>query len=205
MVGGKCVDSAAIPGLGHNNGPTMEPGQAWRAHCWGKARRDLLPRLPIEVVRYRLKRAREIGLDYKVYATVRASTGRDIVAFLFSTNALRLFRQDQALEAARAERLGMMRGVERKALTVAPLLPEGLLERIRAHHGAVLDAACAGPVLLGSWSDTAAALDRARGGKVPADAVLLVGDTGIERDWVAAGRLAGYLASDRFFARPNAD
>ncbi len=183
------------PGIGHNNGPTLESGAAWRKHCWGKARADLLPRLPIEVVRYRLRRAKEIGLDYKTYATVRASTGRDIVAFLFSTNALRLFRADQALERARADKLAGVRNIERRALTIAPLTPAQVLAGVP-----ILDSAAAAPYVHGSWSHWAAAMDAARGAKTPADAVLLVGDTALERDWAVAGRLAGYLDASRFFA-----
>ncbi len=33
----------------------------------------------------------------------------------------------------------------------------------------------------------------------PGDAVLMVGDTWLERDWSMAGRLAGYLEAARFF------
>lgn len=187
------------PGPGHNNGPTMEPGTAWRAHCWGRARRELLPRLPIEVVRYRLRRAAEIGLDYRTYATVRASTGRDIVAFLFSTNALRLFREAQAMEAVRADKLAAIKGAERRVLAIAPLRPDVLLDAVRSRHGAVLDMAAAAPPLLGTWPQIAAALSAARPHGTPADAVLLIGDSGAERDWTAAGRLAGYVTSDRFF------
>lgn len=47
--------------IGHNNGPTMESGTAWRRPCWARARVDLLPTLPLEVVR----RAQEIGLDLR--------------------------------------------------------------------------------------------------------------------------------------------
>ncbi len=59
---------------GHNGGPTLEPGGAWRRHCWRKARADLLPHLPIEVLRTRVRRAGELGLDYRTYASVRAAT-----------------------------------------------------------------------------------------------------------------------------------
>jgi plexin A len=55
-------------GIGHNGGPTMEPGTSWRRHCWTKARRDLLPAMPLEVIGYRMKRATELGLDYRTYA-----------------------------------------------------------------------------------------------------------------------------------------
>jgi hypothetical protein len=76
--------------LGHNGGPSLDRGFGWRHHCWKTAREALLPNLPIEVVRLRVKRAAEIGLDYRTYASIRASSGHDVVAFLFSSNALRL-------------------------------------------------------------------------------------------------------------------
>ncbi|TMV67455.1 hypothetical protein FGG78_32035, partial [Thioclava sp. BHET1] len=64
-------------GPGHNGGPTMEPGFGWRKHCWSKARQDLLPHLPIEILRNRVRRAKELGLEYRTYASVRAATGHD--------------------------------------------------------------------------------------------------------------------------------
>ena len=185
--------------IGHNNGPTMEAGFAFRRHAWGKARKELLPRLPIEVIRNRVRRAKEIGLDYKTYATVRAATGRDIVAFLFSTNALRLFRAEQAMEAARRDKLAGLRGIRRQALAVGAIDPERLLRL----HGEVLDRVAKAPPIHASWSQAAEAMDAARGGKLPADAILLIGDTAIEREWSQAGRLAGYIEADRFFTNPG--
>ena len=76
--------------IGHNKGPSMEGGQAWRAHCWRKARKSLMKTLPIEILRVRVARAAEIGLDYKSYASIRAASGHDVIAFLFSSNALRV-------------------------------------------------------------------------------------------------------------------
>ena len=39
-------------GIGHNRGPMTE-GARWRAHCWTRARRELLgARLPVEIVRH---------------------------------------------------------------------------------------------------------------------------------------------------------
>jgi hypothetical protein len=36
--------------------------------------------------------------------------------------------------------------------------------------------------------------------RLPADRVLLIGDTSLEREWVGAARLAGYLPAERYFA-----
>ena len=40
--------------LGHNKGPSMEPGQGFRRYAWGKARADLLPQLPLNVIKRRV-------------------------------------------------------------------------------------------------------------------------------------------------------
>ncbi len=56
------------------------------------------------------------------------------------------------------------------------------------------------PDILSGWGETARLIDTARKQqKLPADAVLLVGDAALEQEWAAAGRLAGYVAADRYF------
>lgn len=185
----------AIAGLGHNLGPTMEVGASWRRHCWTVAREKLLPHLPIEVLRGRLRRAKELGLDYKTYASVRAASGHDVVAFLFSSNALRLLGANPALPQDRAEKLGALIGCGRLAVVSAPMTPEVAL---RAAQGA-LQAAFAAPGALGSFSD-GAMLIRAACAGLPGDRVLLVGDMALEQSWCSAGRLAGYVPAARYFA-----
>ncbi len=183
--------------IGHNQGPEME-GVAWRTRCWSVARRQLLPSLPIEVLRRRVRRAKEVGLDYKTYATLRATSGRDILAILFSTNALRLIRAEQSLGPEWAAKLAAIKDTQRRALTIAPLTPASL-ERIVAAPDAVLDSAAAAPLVHASWSQAARDMDAARPVGMPADALLLVGDTALEREWSTAGRLAGYVTAARFF------
>lgn len=172
----------------------MRPGLAWRAHCWRAARAELLPTLPIEVVRLRVKRARDLGLEYKTYASVRAATGHDLIAFLFSSNALRLVGGRAALPADRMEKLDAMK-CARIVLAVAPLAPTAIMVNPQ------IDAAYPAPFALAKFAEARAAI-RAALGKVPGDRVLLVGDLALERDWCAAGRLAGYLPAERFFATP---
>jgi len=182
--------------IGHNNGPTMEPGASWRKHCWGAARARLLPTLPIEVVRMRVRRAQELGLNYKTYAGVRAATGHDVVAFLFSSNALRVTVQRLTLTEGRAAKLAALQSCGRVALAVAPMQAADLLQA-----NPELDRAHAAPFALASFREAATAL-RVALHNTPADRVILIGDTALERDWCAAGRLAGYLSADRYFATP---
>ena len=63
-----------------------------------------MPTLPIEVLRLRVKRARELGLEYKTYASLRAATGHDVVAFRFSSNARRISAGQPGMPLDRAVR-----------------------------------------------------------------------------------------------------
>ena len=188
-----------MSGIGHNNGPSMERGVAWRRHSWSKARADLIPNLPIEILRRRVKRAKELGLPYRTYASVRASTGRDVIGFLFSNNALRILRdgahppQDR-IDSLRAIKAG------RGALVHLPVSPGSVAEHL-GHHGIDLDFASRAPRFDAPWSDLAAAVSiPLQNAGWPRDGVLVVGDTTHERLWSEAGRLAGFLPSDRYFA-----
>jgi hypothetical protein len=179
-------------GLGHNGGPTMEPGASWRRHCWQAARAKLLPTLPIEVIRTRVKRAEALGLDYRTYAGVRAASGHDVVAFLFSSNALRVSVVRPAMAGARAEKLAQV-AAGRLGLAVAPLSAAAL-----AAANPVLEGTHAAPFALAGWADVRAAM-RSALERLPGDGVVLVGDHSLEAEWVVAGKLAGYVPADRYF------
>ncbi|MFN4100786.1 MAG: hypothetical protein ACK4GT_13500 [Pararhodobacter sp.] len=182
--------------IGHNQGPTMEPGERWRRHAWGRARAKLLPVLPIEVVRLRVKRAGEIGLDYRTYASIRAASGHDVIAFLFSTNALRLLAPQPALPADRAATLATL-SAGRAALARAPLSPSQVLDLTPG----LIDHAAPAPRPFAGWGESRQALLAALSAqKWPADRVVMVGDTSEERLWSQAARLAWYLPADRYFA-----
>lgn len=183
-----------MAGVGHNGGPDMGPGVAWRTHCWTKARAELLPHLPIEVLRGRVKRAQELGLEYKTYASVRASTGHDVIGFLFSTNALRLLAPRPELAPERAAKLAAIVNCGRMALVQQPLA----VAQVARMMGDLMEAVHPAPLALANWSAARGAL-RAALGKTASDGVLLVGDMALERDWCAAGRLAGYVPADRYF------
>jgi hypothetical protein len=168
----------------------MDDGLAWRTHCWRAARERLLPTLPIEVLRTRVRRAQELGLEYKTYASVRASTGHDVVAFLFSSNAL---RARPALPEDRVAKLQALVDCGRIALATAPLAPHDLLQT------RMFDSAHPAPDWLASFSDTRRMIRAAL--TAPGDRVVLIGDHGLEQDWCAAGGLAGYVPAERYFGR----
>lgn len=184
-----------MTGIGHNRGPTMEGGHSWRRHCWGAARAALLPHLPIEVLRGRLRRAAELGLDYRTYAGIRATTGHDVVAVLFSSNALMALPGRAVPEPLRAK-LAAIAGAARIGLATRPLTPPDLI----LLAGGPLDAAHPAPGALAPHAAARAAL-RAALGPVPGDRAILVSAHGLESDWAAAARLAAALPAERFFAQ----
>ncbi|MGI1660748.1 hypothetical protein ACRDNQ_00790 [Palleronia sp. KMU-117] len=181
--------------IGHNNGPTMERGRAWRRHAWTRARAELLPTLPLEVVRMRVRRARELGLDYRAYASIRAASGHDVVALLFSSNALRVGPRNVTVPADRAERLGALASCGRLAILHAPTSPEAF-----AFANPMFDAAGAAPRFTDGWAAMRAALRQLTADRgLPGDRVVLIGETAFEREWTQAGKLAGYIPADRYF------
>lgn len=183
-----------VAGIGHNSGQVNDRGHGWRKHVWTKARKDLLPTLPIEVIRRRVRRAEELGLPYKTYAGIRASTGHDLIGFLFSNNALRVIREGQGLPDDRAARLASLVQTERAGVAHLPVTP--------THLGrlAGLDRAFAAPSFNATWS---AMRDHIRSNITaqgqPADRFVIVGDTAFEREWAEAARTAGYLQAEQFF------
>ncbi len=187
-------------GLGHNKGPTMEAGQGWRRHCWTKARRDLLPRMPLEVVRIRVRRARELGLAFATYNTIRTTSGRDIVAFLFSTTALRLHKLADSLPKDRKTKLKLLQNCGGLYAAQPPFDAASLTKRLQG-YGVTVDGALAAPGLHDSWSETRDRLKAAlAAGKMPSDAVVIVGETALEREWCAAGAMAAFVPAQDYFA-----
>ncbi len=138
-----------------------------------------------------MKRAAALGLDYRTYAGVRAATGHDLVAFLFSSNALRASALRPAMPEARAAKLAAVdagAGVWRWRRWSRG---DG-----RGEPGA--GGLLAGPLCAGALGRGAGVV-AGRAGHGAAGPVLLVGDHALEAEWCAAGRLAGYLPADRYF------
>lgn len=187
-------------GPGHNGGPTLEPGTGWRRYAWARARRDTLPKMPLEIVRLRVRRAEELGIDYKSYTSIRAGTGRDVIALLFSTNALRVTPKAVAMPEAQADTLDKVTGAQRMAAVYRPLMPA----QVAGANAAVIEAAGEAPTLADNWHamrDKLGAMTTARG--VPSDAVVVVGATALEAEWTVAGRMAGYLSAAQYFGQSD--
>jgi hypothetical protein len=177
----------------------MDAGVAWRRHCWSVARAELLPHLPLEIVRLRVRRARELGLDYRTYATAHATTGRDIIAFLFSSNALRVLRPGDPLPDDRAGKLRAIGNCATALLAHPPLDPARLAAEIADRHAIRFDPAAPAPRFAAPWRELRARVIAALPAGAAPGGVVLVGDTCAEREWCEAGRLGGYLEADRYF------
>lgn len=186
--------------IGHNGGPPLDPGRRWRAVAWGKARADLVKHLPIEIVRRRVARARQLGLAYPAYAAILMGTGRDIVGFLFTAEAigLRLERETRLAEAAERK----LREIDPtpRLLLGPPVAPAALRETLAARG---LDFAAVSPAPRPEAPDgdgrsaIRALLDPLR---LPGDAIVMVGARPDERRWAEAARLARFIAAPVYFA-----
>ena len=163
----------------------------------------MLPRLPVEVVRIRLKRAKELGIDYKSYASIRAASGRDVLAFLFSSNALRVFKATDNLPADRADRLRAVKNCGRLLMVAPPMVPEEVAALLS--DDVPFDAAGPAPRFTDTWGETRARVSEILNPqKFPSAGVVMIGDTGFERDCAGAARLGAYLEANRFFAEKSA-
>ncbi|SLN22530.1 hypothetical protein [Pseudooctadecabacter jejudonensis] len=183
-----------MAGIGHNSGRGEMAGRSWRTHVWRKARADLMPTLPIEVVRRRVARAKELGLPYKTYAGLRAASGDDLIGFMFSSNALRVLRAGQRVPSDRVSKLMTLKEARTLALAHAPVQPDQL--------SPPTDSACKAPRPFAGWGETRAVLlDALTAAQAKPSRMVLVCDTALEAEWVAAAKLAGSLPSDVFFAR----
>lgn len=188
-----------MTGIGHNNGPSMDAGYGWRKHAWGRARKALIPNtMPLEIVRLRVARARALGLEYRTYASIRAASGHDVVAFLFSGNALALRPGRVTVPPAETARLLALDGqAARIAAVYAPAHPGS----VRAANPGALDHAATAPGFADPWARMRDRLaDLLRDTRMPADGVVLVSATAVEREWCGAAKLAGIVPADRFFA-----
>ncbi|MBV1895399.1 MAG: hypothetical protein KUG70_03000 [Rhodobacteraceae bacterium] len=182
--------------IGHNNGPNMERGHSYRSYQWRRAQQALMPNtLPMMLIKMRVRRAAELGMAYKTYARIRQASGQDIMALLFSSNALRIIGNGAKMPDAETRALEAVKSASKLTLVHAPNTPPAVLQA-----NPVLDAAQAAPRFTDSWTqmrERVQAVIRQR--NLPGDQVLIIGDAPLEAEWTAAARAAGYLAADQYF------
>ena len=194
---------ARPPGIGHNSG--QRRGTGWERYCWRRARAELLgPRLPVEVIRLRVARARALGLAYPRYAAILAGSGRDIVGFLFTVRGLqlRLERRLRLPEAVRA-RLQMIESADLSAFAPSGEPAEAFREELSEAVAVAFAGAGPEPEPPVTWARARravrAVLDPLG---LPGDAVVLIGEGPHEAAIAPAGNLARFIPSAEYFAPP---
>jgi len=65
----------AVFGIGHNQGPPLDPEAGWRLFCWKKAHAKAWKTPPREIALSRLKRADALGMTYREYTAVLLDKG----------------------------------------------------------------------------------------------------------------------------------
>ncbi len=185
------------PGIGHNRGP----GTGWQLHCWKRARKALVGTVPLEIVRMRMKRAKELGLAYPEYAAILTGTGRDVVGFLFTAEGLRL-RLARELEMPAEVREKLSGLIRCRLLALAPEAEAPAAFRAELEVVSGLDFAAAGktPGDGADWSRAREAILSVLGPlKLPADGVVLVGSKEEEAGWAVSARMARFLTGSAYF------
>lgn len=189
-------------GIGHNNGPSMDGGAGFRRYAWKRARRELVgARVPVEIVRLRVRRAKALGLAYPHYASILLGTGRDIAGFLFTVDGLqlRLLRELEAKPAV-AERLKAIESAGRLALSPPEESAEAFRVELAAATGARIDAAAPAPETGAGWGVARARILAALSPlRLPRDAVVMIGEGREEERWAEAARLARFLPGAVYF------
>ena len=157
--------------IGHNGGPSMEAGASFRRIAWARSRKALMPNnVPLEILRRRVARAQALGLPYRTYAAVRAATGEDIEAMLFTSNALTLLRPHDALPSAIATKLAKLD--TRRHATLAARIPATALAPIP------FTSTRPAPRFTASWSALRDEMQTwLRSQALAGDRVLMIGDT----------------------------
>jgi hypothetical protein len=189
------------PGIGHNSNTAM--GLGFRKYAWKRARKNLIgARVPLEIVRIRVRRAQELGLAYPQYASILLGSGRDITGFLFTVGGLQLrLRRELEMSSEVRAHLIALRRVERLALSPAGECPEAFRQELEAVSSAPIAAAAPEPDKAGHWGAARdAVLAALRPLKLPRDSVVMIGDGKAEDGWATAALLAGFIESNQFFS-----
>jgi len=193
--------------IGHNNGPSMKTGLGWQRHCWAKARKELLGKtIPVEIVRMRIKRARELGLAYPQYASIMLGSGRDIVGFLFTVDGLHLrLRKQLEMPDTVQDKLQSLRKCSLMAFAPSGENPDAFRQELQQVAGVRFSSASPEPEDEINWSAARRAIRTALDPlKLPSDAVVMIGTRDAEKQWAAAGKIARFIpASDYYGTVPN--
>ncbi|MDF1790400.1 MAG: hypothetical protein P1U88_00745 [Thalassobaculaceae bacterium] len=211
-------DTAFQSMLGHNGGPPLPSAAGWNAFCWRKAAARVRKAPTREVLAIRLRRAAELGLDYKTYAALLAHGGnspRTLVVMLSrAVVAYGPFGPDIARD-------GALRLLDAAAAKLAALTVPDIVLVVPALAGgpardAVADAldamvrsigwrvAARGVMPAGAPREAAVWLsDRLTDAGLSPRSTLLIADPDAHLDLVTRARLLGLLSPQRYFDPPH--
>ena len=148
-----------------------------------------------------MRRARELGLAYPQYASVLTGSGRDVVAFLFTAEGLRLkLAKRLEMPGDVKTKLGSLIGVDRLVMAPEGEAPDAFQRELEDVSGIPFRAGAATLGEYASWGTSRRhILDILRPLKLPADAVVMVGTREVELKWANAAKLAKYLPVEDYF------
>lgn len=187
------------PGIGHNSSARSV---GWRRYAWTKARKELVAaRVPLEIVRIRVRRAERLGLTYPQYASVLLGAGRDIVGFLFTVGGLQL-RLLQRLEAPAHVAAKLQSTPDAPRIALSP--PEEPADTFRVElaeaTAARIDAAVSAPRVEATWGEARRVVQAAlHAERLPADGVVMVGAGDQDAYWADAAFLAKFIPTAEYF------
>lgn len=164
-------------------------------------------KVPLEIVRIRVKRAQALGLSYPQYASVLMGSGRDIVGFLFTVDGLQLrLRQRLELPDQVRTKLGAIGDCGLLAMAPSGEPPEAFRLELSDVSGAEFVHAGRPPEVNASWSATRDAIRSTLDPlKLSSKSVVMIGGRGFEEDWALAGNLAKFIPSESYFSSPVSD
>jgi hypothetical protein len=203
--------------LGHNGGPPLPSAASWNAFCWRKAAAKSRKTPSREVLAIRMRRAAELGLDYRTYAAVLADGGttpRTLVVMLsravvaYGPFGPRVTRDGAlSLHAAVSAKLASLSVPQVVLVAPAPTggpardaVAAALDQTVRA---AAWPVAAAGVLPAAPAGEVAAWLgDLLTGAGLSPRTALLIGEVAPYQDLVTRARLLGLLPAMRYFDLP---
>jgi hypothetical protein len=196
-----------VAGIGHNNGP-KQLGLGWQKQCWTQSRNALIgKRMPIEVVRTRIRRARELGLEYPQYASILLGSGRDVIGFLFTVDGLQLkLRKRLEMPDTVQDKLRRLEHVSLMSFAPSGEAPAAFLREVSNVAGVpFLSAAPEVEGVLG-WSGARAAVRAVLDPlKMPSGGVVMIGTRESEARMAQAAKMSRFIPSGAFFGTVGAN
>ncbi|MEM9735409.1 MAG: hypothetical protein AAF908_02245, partial [Pseudomonadota bacterium] len=133
---------------------------------------------------------------YPAYASILLGSGRDIVGFLFTAEAIGLRLQRGEIDAGAGLKLQSLTEVKRFLMTAAEQNPIAVGEVLALHRIEMAGMGAVPERDADAFPAIRAILDPA---KLPGDAVVMIGTAARERDWAEAARLAKFLPASAYF------